>query len=145
MHNIPWTYVLGSSRDHTFYGPSKGPRLGPQIQGPACGPRRGTKCWSQNRDQKLVPNYGSIFWTFLPMDPQQVHIFVPTQDHNLVPMHRSTLWTFMKVKNLDLELKVLILQEGPHRSHIGTMVMFYIRSKKSNKMTSKRLILGQSI
>ena len=37
----------------------------------------------------------------------------------------------MKVQNLDLGLKVLILQEGPHRSmkdHIGTMVMFYIRS-----------------
>ena len=33
---------------------------------------------------------------------------------------------------LDLGLKVLILQEGPQRSmkdHIGTMVMFYIRSK----------------
>jgi hypothetical protein len=35
----------------------------------------------------------------------------------------------MKVQNLDLGLKVLILQEGPHRSmkdHIGTMAMFYI-------------------
>ena len=72
----------GTSRDHTFYGPSKGPRFGPQIQGPERGPRIGTKIWSlvmgpffgpsigtilmwsQNRDQKLVPNYGSIFWTF---------------------------------------------------------------------------------
>ena len=61
---------------------------------------------SQNRDQNLVPDYGYIFWTFY-------------QDH------------FMKVQNLDLGLKVLILQEGPQRSmkdHIGTMVMFYIRS-----------------
>ena len=38
----------------------------------------------------------------------------------------------MRVQNLDLGLKVHILQEGPHRSmkdHIGTMVMFYIRSQ----------------
>ena len=38
----------------------------------------------------------------------------------------------MKVQNLDLGLKVLILLEGPHGSmkdHIGTMVMFYIRSQ----------------
>ena len=104
--------------------------------------------WSQNRDQKLVPNCGSIFWTFLPMDPQQVHTLVPTKDHNLVPMHRSrfwslyidrfTFWTFMKVQNLDLGLKVLILQEGPHRSmkdHIGTVVMFYIRSTQYSSRT----------
>jgi hypothetical protein len=35
----------------------------------------------------------------------------------------------MKFQNLDLGLKVLIMQEGPHRSmkdHIGTMAMFYI-------------------
>ena len=38
--------LFGSSRDHTFYGPSKGPRFGPQIQGPECG-----------------PDYASIFWT----------------------------------------------------------------------------------
>ena len=38
----------------------------------------------------------------------------------------------MKVQNLDLGLKVLILLEGPHGSmkdHIGTIVMFYIRSE----------------
>ena len=55
--------LLVSSRDHTFYGPYKGPRSGPYL---------------------------------------------------------------------DLGLKVLILQKGPHRfmkDHIGTMVMFYIRSK----------------
>ena len=26
--------LLGSSRDHTFYGPSKGPISGPRIEGP---------------------------------------------------------------------------------------------------------------
>ena len=68
--------LLGSSRDHTFYGPTKGPRFGPQIQVPECGPRRGTKIWSlimgpffgptigtismwsQSRDQKLLPEQG---------------------------------------------------------------------------------------
>jgi hypothetical protein len=47
----------------------------------------------------------------------------------LVPIYRSTFWTYIKVQNVDLGLKVLILQEGPHRSmkgHIGTMAMFYI-------------------
>ena len=80
--------LLGTSRYHTFYGPSKRPRFGPQIQGPECGNRIRTKIWSlimgpflgpsmgiismwsQNRDQKLVPNYGSILWTFLSMVPQ---------------------------------------------------------------------------
>ena len=38
--------LLGSSREHTFYGPSKGPRFGAQIQGPECGPRIETKIWS---------------------------------------------------------------------------------------------------
>ena len=31
--------LLGSSRDQTFYGPSKGLRFRPQIQGPISGPR----------------------------------------------------------------------------------------------------------
>jgi hypothetical protein len=47
-------------------------------------------------------------------------------------INRSTFWTIMKVQNLDPGLKIFILQEGPHRSmkdHIGTMVMFYIRSE----------------
>ena len=51
----------------------------------------------------------------------------------MVPIYRAPFWTFMRVQYLDLGLKVLILQEGPHRSlndHIGTMVMFYIMQNK---------------
>ena len=48
---------------------------------------------------------------------------VPIRDQDLDPKSR------VQNVNLDLGLKVLILQEGPHRSmkdHIGTMVMFNI-------------------
>ena len=48
--------LLGSSRDHTFYGLSKGPRFGPQIKGPECGPRRGTKIWSLYRGRHFGPS-----------------------------------------------------------------------------------------
>ena len=37
---------LGSLRDHTLYGPTKGLRFGPKIQGPENGPGIGTKIWS---------------------------------------------------------------------------------------------------
>ena len=72
--------------------------------------------------------YRSIFWS-LYIGPY----FGPSWRSKFWSLNpRSTFWTFMKVQNLDLGLKVLILLEGPHGSmkdHIGTMVMFYIRSK----------------
>ena len=54
----------------------------------------------------------------------------------------------MKVQNLDLGLKVLILQEGPHRSikdHIGTMVMFYIRSDEYTCIHNIGILFRQQI
>ena len=142
--------LLGSSRDHTFYGPSKGPKFGPQIQGPECGPRIGTKIWSlimgpffgpsmehfnvvPEKGPKFGPRIGTKSWS-LNIGPYFGLSYPWTLNRTtqiLIPIYRSTFWTFIKVQNLDLGLKVLILQEGPHRSkkdHIGTMVMFYIRS-----------------
>jgi len=130
--------LIGSSRDHTLYGPSKGPRFGPQIQGPECGTRIGTKILSLIIGPIFGPSLGTIsmwFQNYGPSYPWTLKILVPMHRSSFcslcMPMYRSIFWTFMKVQNLDLGLKVFILQEGPHRSmkdNIGTMVMFYIRS-----------------
>ena len=67
----------------------------------------------------------------------------------MVPIYRAPFWTFMRVKYLDLGLKVLILQEGPHRSlndHIGTMVMFYIMQNMAmDLLRSSRDLKGPHI
>ena len=71
-------------------------------------------------------------------------------------IHKTTIWSLclgqdfgpMKVQNLDLGLKVLILQEGPHRSmkdHIGTMVMFYIRSDEYTCIHNVGILFRQQI
>ena len=48
-----------------------------------------------------------------------------TQFQILVTIYRFSIWTFMKVQNLDLGLKVFILQKDPYRS----MVVLCIRSQ----------------
>ena len=85
--------------------------------------------WSQNRDHILDllthgPSIGPYFGPYIgPQFGPYAYVQI------LVPIYRSIFWTLIKVQILDLGLKVLILQEGPHRSmknYIGTMVMFYI-------------------
>ena len=76
--------------------------------------------WTLNR---------STFWSL-----HRTTIWSLWKGPNFGPYIQVTFWTFMRVQNLDLGLKVHILHEGPHRSmkdHIGTMVMFYIRSRNS--------------
>ena len=50
---------LGSSRD------LKGTHIQWSLNGTKMWtPNPGSRMWSQNRDPNLVPDYGSIFWTF---------------------------------------------------------------------------------
>ena len=73
---------------------------------------------------------------FVNINENWVHLNVSFRSFFVI--YRSTFWAFMKVQNPDrLELKILILQEGPHKSmkhHIGTRVMFYIRSHRTTLM-----------
>ena len=81
--------------------------------------------WSQNRDQDLVPDYGSIFWTFY------------RDNFNVVSEQGPKVGLQLWVHILDLLTHGPSIsphfgpyigpQFGPYaQNHIGTMVLFYI-------------------
>ena len=114
--DLKWPHILWSLQGIKIWTPNPVSRMLSNIW---------NKIWSLNMGSFFGPSIGTIsmwskIWSLI-MGPY----FGPSYPWTL---NRSTLWTFMKVQNLDLGLKVLILQESPHRSmkdHIGTMVMFY--------------------